>query len=59
MNIGDEMTEGKMWSDLSPMQMRNLTRGSAVEPLRDLWRRRINKVVLPASLQCGQTMHVN
>lgn len=53
------MTEGKMWSDLSPMQMRNLTRGSAVEPLRDLWRRRINKVVLPASLQCGQTMHVN
>ena len=53
------MIQGKSWSDLSSTQVKSLTRDSAGGLLWESWRRRINKVVLFASVQCGQSMHVN
>lgn len=52
------MIQGKSWSDLSSTQVKSLTRDSAGGLLWESWRR-INKVVLFASVQCGQSMHVN
>lgn len=57
MNIGGEKIQRKIWSDLSPMQVKNSHQTFSSRLLGESGKR-VNKAALLASVQCGQSTHV-